>query len=453
MAGLADRRVCALRTRSHGGNAWRIGAAIVLLALFGCRRAEEELPTGPAAFSPPPADPIGWPQWRGPGASGVASGGSPAVRFHTHGGFRWKIEVPGEGHSSPVVWGDSVLLTTALSDTDPPTLAVLCYDRRDGTLLWQQQAGQAQGRSHAKNGYASATLATDGERVVAFFGSAGLFCYGLSGKPLWHAELGDLDHQWGTASSPVIHGDLVIQLCDAAAGSYIAAFDKRTGNRVWRTERPSVGCWSTPVVVEADVAGRKRTELVVNGTDGKGADGRLILAYDPRDGHELWRVRGTTQFVTPTPIVGRGLVYCTSGRNGPIFAIRPGGDGDVTDTQVAWKLTRGGPYIPTGLFYRDRLYVVTDFGQVTCYRGDDGEAIWTKRLRGDFSSSLVTADGRIYAISEQGTVYVFTAADQFELLSENDLREQVLATPAIAAGELFIRTAGHLYCIPGVQPR
>jgi outer membrane protein assembly factor BamB len=435
-------------TRYRG---WRVGWAVLLLAAIGCRRADEELPSGLAAFRPAPKDPIGWPQWRGPGASGVASSGSPAARFHASGGYRWKIEVPGEGNCSPIVWGDCVLLTTALAETDPPTLAVLCFDRRDGRLVWQKEAGQAQGRTHNKNGYASATLATDGERIVAFFGSTGLFCYDLSGKPLWHADLGDLDHQWGTASSPVIYKDLVIQVCDAGHDSSIAAFDKRTGKRAWRTQRPSSGCWTTPVPVEADEGGKKRTELIVNGTDGADADGRLVLAYDPSSGRELWRVRGTTQLVTPTTIVGSGLVYSTSGRNGPIMAIRPGGSGDVTDSHVVWKLSRGGPYIPTGIMYRDRLFILFDNGQLTCYRPDDGEVIWTKRVRGDFSASLVAADGRIYASSEQGVVYVFAAADEFELLAENNLIERIQATPAIAGGELFIRTAGHLYCIPGTR--
>lgn len=423
-----------------------------MLVAAGCRRAEEKLPSGLDAFPPAASDPVGWPQWRGPGASGVAQGASPAIRFHTSGGYRWKVEVPGEGNSSPIAWGDSILLTTLLADNNPPTLAILCYDRRDGRLVWQREVGQAQGRTHAKNGYASATLATDGQRIVAFFGSNGLFCYDFSGKRLWHADLGDLDHQWGTAASPVIYGNLVIQLCDAQAGSSIAAFDKQTGNQRWRTERPSAGCWSTPVPVEVTDGGAKHTELVVNGTDGPSAERRLVLAYDPKDGRELWRVRGTMQFVVPTTIVGYGLVYSTSGRNGPIIAIRPGGSGDVTDTHVVWKLKRGGPYIPTGLVYGERLYVLTDYGQVTCYRPEDGEVIWTKRLRGDFSASLVAGGGRVYATSEQGVVYVFAAGDQFELLAENDLREHTLATPAIHAGELFIRTAGHLYCIPGAQP-
>jgi outer membrane protein assembly factor BamB len=393
-----------------------------------------------------------WPGWRGRNGSGIASGGSPAIRFSPTEGFRWKAPVPGKGYSSPVVWDDCVLLTTALDDADPPTLAILALDRSDGHLRWRAELGQAEGRTHSKNGYASATVATDGERIVAFFGTTGLFCYDFSGDPLWKADLGDLDHMWGTAASPVLWGDLVFQLCDSQTDSYLAAFDKRTGNEVWRTPRQSSGCWTTPVVIDPDADPAPRPELVVNGTCRNDADERLVIAYDPHDGRQLWRVRGTELYVAPTALFSGGLVYCASGRNGSIFAIRPGGSGDVTESHVVWRTSRGGPYIPSGVAYRNRLYLVSDNGAVACYNAGDGERIWRKRLKGPVTASLVAADGRIYATNERGTVFVFTAADAFELLSENPLDERCLATPAIAAGELFIRTQNHLYCIPGREP-
>ena len=201
--------------------------------------------------------------------------------------------------------------------------------------------------------------------------------------------------------------------------------------------------------MEADAQGVRRTELVVNGTAGSRGDGRLVMAYNPGDGQELWRVRGTTELVVPTALTGGGLVYSISGRNGPIMAIRPGGSGDVTDTHVVWKADRGGPYIPSGVLYRGRLYVVRDLQGVACYNPGNGNTIWTERLRGLFTASLVAADGRVYAINERGTVYVFRPGDSFELLAENELDERCLATPAIASGELFIRTRNHLSCIPG----
>jgi len=441
-----------LRTRS--GRFWLSGWVVFLAACLGCRPAVESTPQAlplPLLDRDPledGADADRWPGWRGRNGSGIAPRGNPAVSFSAGEGFRWKVAVPGEGNSSPVVWGDSVLLTTALPDTDPPTLSILCFGRSDGRLLWQADVGRARGPTHKKNGYASATVATDGERIVAFFGTTGLFCHDFSGERLWHADLGDLSHTWGTAASPVLYGDLVIQLCDSKRDSYIAAFDKRSGKEVWHTPRSSYACWATPILVEADVNGARRTELVVNGAGSRSPDGRLVIAYDPKDGHELWRVRGTTELVAPTPVASGGLVYSLSGRNGPILAIRPGGTGDVTESHVVWKQRRGGPYVPSGVAYRNRIYLVRDNREVACYNAGSGRQIWIERLRGTFSASLLAADGRLYATNEQGTVYVFAAADSFDLLAQNEMDERCLATPAIAGGELFIRTEKHLYCVP-----
>jgi len=443
------------RTRNNVGTAWLLGLLTAGVAgLLGCRPPVESTPEAvplSLAQSDSAEDGVGvdrWPGWRGRNGSGVAPGGSPATSFGATDGFRWKVEVPGEGNSSPVVWDDLVLLTTALDETDPPTLTILGFDRSDGRLLWQTEVGRARGRTHGKNGYASATVATDGERVFAFFGTAGLYCCDSSGEVLWRAELGDLDHMHGTAASPILFGDSVIQLCDSKNDSYLAAFDQRSGEPIWRTDRPSYACWSTPVVVEAETGSGPRTELVVNGTGSRSRDGRLVIAYDPDDGRELWRVRGATELVAPSPMASGGLVYCHSGRNGPILAIRPGGSGDVTTSRVVWKQHRGGPYIPTGVVYRNRLFLVRDSRELACYNAGSGRQIWTERLRGTFTASLVAADGRVYATSEQGIVYVLAAADTFQLLARNDLDERCLATPAIAGGELVIRTKKHLYCIP-----
>jgi outer membrane protein assembly factor BamB len=445
-----------VRTMHYTLRQFRTYLCLALLASvsggIGCRPAFEasEDAVEQPLLDHDPAENAGelgrWPAWRGPNGSGIARGDSPAIHFNATDGFRWKAAVPGQGYSSPVVWDQYVLLTTALEATDPPTLAVLCFDRRDGRELWRAEAGQAVGRTHTKNGFASASVATDGRRVFAFFGSTGLFCFDLldGGKQRWQAELGDLDHQYGTAASPVLYGDSVIQLCDCEKDSYIAAFDRTTGRRLWRTERTSNGCWSTPVFVEVQDGDARRTEMVVNGTQGHGG---LIIAYDPGDGRELWRVRGTTTFVTPLPLVSGGLVYCMSGRNGPIAAIRPGGSGDVTDTHVVWKHARGGPYIPSGVAYRNRLFVLGDDGALSCYNAGSGQRVWASRLSRDaYTSSLVAAHGRLYAISEEGRVSVLAAGDEFELLAENELDARCLATPAIVDGELLIRTENELFC-------
>ncbi len=399
-----------------------------------------------------------WPGFRGPDCSGIAPGGNPPARFGPDQHVRWKASVPGRGNSSPVVWDDYVLLTSALEQFDPPALVVLCYDRWTGRQLWQAPAGKARGRTHAKNGHASASVATDGERAYTFFGAAGLFCYDFDGQLQWRAELGDLDHQWGLAASPVLFANLVIQLCDSQHESYLAAFDKATGQQVWRTERPSSGCWSTPVLVDTGWDDRTqdnqpsggldeaRTELIVNGAQTRGKEGQLLIAYDPRDGRELWRASGPTELVTPVPLFGAGMVFSLSGRNGPILALRPGGAGDVTETHLVWKLSRGGPYIPSGLVYRNRLYVIDDAGRLTCYNAGHGELIWSERLHGPCTASLVAAAGRIYALSEHGTVDVVAAGDQFELLAQNELDARCLATPAIVQDDLLIRTEDTLYC-------
>ncbi len=341
------------------------------------------------------------------------------------------------------------IVTSAVGDGEGSQLVVCALDRHTGKLHWQAEAAKSTGSTHNKNGFASASVTTDGQQVFASFGSAGLFAFDLAtGQQQWHADLGSLAHQWGSASSPVLVGNLVVQLCDSAADSGIRAFDKATGEQMWKTDRPSHGCWTTPVLLTArDASNQTRQELVVNGTGMDGAANGYVIAYDPEDGHELWRVQGTTDVVCPTAILAGGLVISTSGRNGPIFAIRPGGSGEVTASNVAWKNPRGGAYVPTGVAYRNRLYTIADGGVMSCFNLATGEQVWRDRLKGTFSASLVAADGHIYAVNEYGVVYVVAAADEFQLLATNDMDERTLATPAIADGELFLRTETQLYCV------
>lgn len=385
-----------------------------------------------------------WAQWRGPNGSGIAPAGSPPIHFSDTEGYRWKTALP-NGNSSPVIWDDVVLLTAEYAETDPPKLAVLCLDRRDGHMLWQTDAGTARGRTHVKNGYASASVTTDGQRIFASFGGLGLFCYDFAGKQQWRVDFDGMDHLWGLASSPVLFGETVIQLCDSEGMSFIAAYDKKTGREMWKTARASQGSWSTPVFVEANVDGRRRAEMIVQGGSGL----CQVIAYDPTNGEELWQTGETTDLVTPLPVLGNGLVLCASGRNGPILAIRPGGSGDVSATNVIWKTSRGGPYIPSGVCYRNRLYLVGDGGPLCCYDPGDGRLVWQKKLTGPFTSSLIAADGRIYAVNERGTVTVFAAGDSFELLATNEMHSPCLATPAVADGDLFLRTKTDLYCFGG----
>ena len=442
-----------------------VGFALVMLAtLVGCEANIErsELATGLPALASDPAETEAtegdWPMWRGVNSQGIASEGPLPTRWTATEGMAWSIPVPGEGNSSPVVWGDRIFLTTAIREAGTHRGKLLCFDRADGHLRWEAEAGVIAGDTHPKNGRASASVATDGQRVVASFGSSGLFCFDVEGKPIWHVPLGPIHHDWGSASSPVLWRHLVIQLCDYDGDSYLAAFEKSTGNEVWRTPRTSRGCWTTPVFVDVqakDAQGDEpasRTEMIVNGTGTDEGSNGHVIAYDPTTGKELWRVGGTTDIVTPTTLVGADLVYSSSGRNGPTIAIQPGGRGDVTESNVVWKVGRGAPYIPTGVAYRNRLYFVTDSGVAVCYNAGNGERIWKHRLGDEFTASLVAGDGKIHAVSERGRVYVLAAADEFKLLATNEMNERALATPAISRGELFLRTESHLYRTQSVEP-
>jgi outer membrane protein assembly factor BamB len=433
-------------------------AAVALALCAGCRPSIERsdsaevlpaLRVDPAESSAPTDR---WPGWRGANSQGIAADRPLPVSWDSMQGIEWRVALPGTGNSSPVVWDDAVLLTAAVDKGDSTTLEILCLDAGDGSLRWQAPIGPAAGSTHAKNGHASATVATDGRRVVAFFGSRGLVCCDMAGNILWQRSLGEMEHTWGTASSPLLLGDRVIQLADREEDSYIAAFDLESGSPLWRTPRDSYGSWSTPVVVKADTADRQRVEVVVNGTGTDDSDGGQVIAYDPVDGQELWRVAGTTDIVCPTAILGGDWVYSSSGRNGSIIAIEPGGSGDVTASRVAWKLHRDGPYVPTGLCYRNRLYFVSDSGVLSCYNAGNGERLWRSRLQGTFTASLVAGDGKVYALSERGDVYTVAAADTYQLLSTNSMGQRALATPAIAHGSLFIRTEPYLYRVAGVPP-
>jgi outer membrane protein assembly factor BamB len=427
-------------------------AALLLLCAggFGCRPAltttdQAEDWTLADRDAPSSIEAAEWPGWRGLNAAGIGTG-SPPVEFGPAQNLRWQTELPGRGHSSPVVWNDRIFVTAAIGPDEPPALAVLCLNRHDGSLRWQAAADRARGGMHDKNSYASPTVATDGRRVFAFFGSAGLFCFDIDGQPLWHAKFPSLDHRWGFGGSPVLFGDMVIVVADGESESAIVAFDQTSGQQRWRTERPSQGSWSTPVFVSVDVDGQPRVEMVVNGTTREPSGEGLVIAYDPLIGDERWRVRGTETFVTPTTLVCNGLVYSLSGRNGPIIAIRPGGQGDVTDSHVVWKLSRGGPYIPSAVAYRNRLFVLGDAGRLACYNAGNGQEMWNARLRGNFTSSLVAADGRLYATNEAGIVYVVAAGDEYSLLARNDMGARCYATPAIVDGELLIRTDEAMLC-------
>lgn len=422
----------------------------------------------------------GWPAFRGAAASGVADGQKLPARWNAATGENivWKIEVPGLAHSSPIVSGDRVYLTSAISsrpdatfkpglygegtaseDRTPHKWVVIALDRRTGKTIWQRTAyeGVPREKRHIKSTYANATPATDGRTIVAFFGSHGLHAYDTSGKLKWTKDLGVLNvgaydipsYEWGTASSPIIYKNLVIVQCDQQSGSFLLAADLETGRTVWKTERSELPSWGTPNVYTAPGGA---PELVTNASN-------FVRGYDPATGEERWRLGGSSKITAPTPVFGKGLIVVASGRGPerPIFAIRPGGKGDITPPAqgtssgfVAWQKTGRGSYMPTPLIYGDLLYVLGNAGLFDAYDVASGNEIYRQRIPhqgSGFSASPVAADGLVYLSSEDGDIFVVRAGSGFEVAGRFPMGEPLMATPAIAGGHMYVRGSRHLFAI------
>lgn len=419
-----------------------------------------------------------WPSFRGNNASGVADGHPTAVKWNASTGenVAWKTPVPGLAVSSPIVWGNRVFVSTAVSsdpnqairtglygDVEPVTDAskhswhLIAIDKSSGKVVWDKVAyeGVPKTKRHPKSSQASPTPATDGTHVIVSFGSQGLYAYDFEGKLLWQKDLGvlnagwffDPDYEWGVGSSPIIYGNMVIVQCDIQRNSFIAAFDIATGKEVWRTSREEIPSWSTPTI--AEIGGSK--ELITQATT-------FIRGYDPSNGKELWKLSGNSEITIPTPIVGPGIVIVTNGYRGvqPIFAIKPGASGDITlkngqttSDAIAWSSNRGGPYIPTPVIYGDQLYILQNNGVLAAYKVATGERIYQQRLGegGAFSASPVAADGKIYCSSEDGDVYVIKAGTAFEVLGKNSFGEVLMATPAVSDGLIIFRGSKNMYAI------
>lgn len=419
-----------------------------------------------------------WPQFRGPGASGVAESAqtTPATwDAEKSVNLRWKTEIPGLAHSSPVVWGDKVFITTAVSDEKKPETRYGLYgdvapvkndpehvwklyalDKQSGKILWERAAyeGVPKVKRHPKSTHADSTPVTNGKYVIAMFGSHGLYAYNLNGKLMWKQDLGvldagwfyDADYQWEYGASPIIYKNLVIVQADIQKNSFIAAYDLKTGKRVWMTPRDEIPSWSTPTVYE----GKTRAELVTNAT-------KAIRAYDPATGKELWRLGPNSEVATPTPIFAHDLIYVTTGYRviQPIYVIRPGATGDISLKEgkdssefIAWSKTRGGPYMPTPVIYGDLLYIVSNQGVLTTYNAKTGERIYQERLGGKggaFTASPIAGDGKIYLSSEDGEVFVVKAGPKYELLATNKVGEVMMATPAISDGLVILRGHNHVF--------
>lgn len=416
---------------------------------------------------------VNWPQFRG-NLAGVAEDDILPDTWGTTENVAWTVEIPGRAWSSPIVWGDRIFVTSAIGgggaekpkkglyfggNRDKPSdkthrWMVYCIDFNSGKILWGKLAHEAVPKRplHIKNTYASETPVTDGERVYAYFGNAGLYCYDLNGNELWSKkfESFNIRYNWGTAASPALYKDRLFIVNDNDEQSYLVAFDKKTGEQIWRVDRDEKSNWATPYIWKNE----QRTELITCGT-GK------IRSYN-LDGKLLWELGGMSAIVIPTPSAGHGLLYINSGYVGdkkrPLYAIRPGAQGDITlkDNQnsneyIAWRQKQGGPYNPSPIVYGDYLYVLYDRGLLSCYNARTGSEVYSKqRIAAGataFTSSPWANNGKLFCLSEDGDTFVIQAGPKFKLLGRNKLDQMCMATPATLRGSLIIRTISKLYHI------
>jgi outer membrane protein assembly factor BamB len=429
----------------------------------------------PAARTPTTLD-ANSPQFRGPRGDGVAYGTNLPVTWSTTSNVVWSCTIPGKGWSSPIVWGDRVFVTSSIgpgnveappdklgnvadhvrgvTTTQEHQYTLHCLDWRTGTLLWSRCAhkGVPSGPIHPKNSYASETPITDGDRVYAYFGNVGLFCYGMDGQELWSRRWGSfkMGWNWGTSASPVLSSDLLFLLNDNDEQSFLVAIDKRTGTDVWRVEREEKSNWSTPFVWQNEL----RTEIVTAGS-------RKVRSYD-LTGKLLWELRGMSAVTVPTPFAADGLLYIASGCSHsplrPVYAIHPGAASDIslqddvtTNAHIAWSQRRAAPYVTSPLVYDGILYVLLDGGFLSAYDARTGEQVYGRQRfttgRAAFTASPWAYDGRIFCLAETGETYVVQAGPEFRVLHVNRLDEAALATPAVARDNIILRTLTKLYRI------
>jgi outer membrane protein assembly factor BamB len=387
---------------------------------------------------PSPGSEQQWPRFRGPDGQGHSMAHDLPTRWSETENIVWRTPLPGAGNSSPVIWNDRIFLTSA--GDKGADRALHCVAREDGRLLWSRTipVHEVEPNVRDKNGYASATPVTDGERVIAFLGAGGLVCYDFEGNLVWHYPMPDVfDTTWGTGASPLLFENSVILVHDQNKNdSVFLALDKRTGQVLWKRERAKSMGWSTPLVLRVD----DRDELVYAG-------GQTLKGYDPRTGEELWSLKGPTVEVIPTVVVGPHMIFTASGRQGPTLGVHPGGRGDITDTHLAWRAVRGGPHVPSPIYYDGRLYTVNDTGIATCLDAESGEMVWQSRIRDKFSASPIEAQGLLYFPSESGVTFVVRPGNKLDIVAENDLGSPILASPAAVGDRLYLRTTTELVAI------
>ena len=419
-----------------------------------------------------------WTAYRGKLSSGVLDNANLPETFDIEKriNVRWKTEIPGLGLSSPVIWGNKVFITSAISQTDRDGFKpgiygdispvkdssvhewkVYCIDKYSGNFIWDRTSfkGIPRMKRHPKSTHANTSVATDGTCVVAFFGSEGLFCYDMEGKLLWQKSFGLLKSvffmvksaEWEFASSPIIYNGVLIIQCDVLENSFVAAYDVKTGNELWKTQRDEYPGWCTPNIY----TNASKTYVALNGYKNRGG-------YDFETGKEVWKMSGGGDIQIPTPIVGNGLIYFNSahGRSSPIIAVKTNAVGDITlkdsetsNEYIKWSLPRGGSYMHTLLLYKNRLYNVNWNGAVICLDPLTGKEFYNAKLgkTKSFIASPVASDGKIYIVDEEGTVYIIQDGDEFKLLAEIPMNDICMTSPAITDGMIIFRTQKYLVAV------
>jgi len=393
-----------------------------------------------------------WPQFRGPDGEGISTARNLPLHWSSSSNIVWRVEIPGLGWSSPVLHRDRLYLTTAVTAAEKsnPSLRALCLDAKSGRIVWDTEVFVHTGSTsiHNKNSHASPTPFVEDDRVYLHFGNQGTACLDLDGKVLWRNSTLKYSPVHGGGGSPIVAGEALIFSCDGASDPFVVALNKKSGEVLWKTPRSFNAkrkfSFSTPLLIE--VNGQSQ---VISPSSG------AVYSYDPKDGRELWRVRYAEGYsVVPRPVFGDGLVFISTAFDNPeVIAIRPDGQGDVTDTRIAWKLTKGAPKTPSMLLVGDELYFVSDSGIASCVDAKTGRVHWSERVGGNYSASPLFADGRIYLQNEEGIGVVLTAGKTFQQLATNALGERSLASYAVTDGALFIRTQAHLYRIGQVEKR
>lgn len=399
-----------------------------------------------------------WPTWRGPtGQSTTPETAFPTQWDHTE-NVHWKVRLPDRGNSSPIVWKDKVFITQAIEKEGRRT--VMAFDRKTGKVLWQSgPVFESEEKTHDSNPYCSASPVTDGERIIAGFGSAGVFCYDLNGKELWRRSLGSQQHIWGNASSPLIYKDLCIIYHGPGEGSFLVAMDKRTGEITWKVpdlpvvtkgrtdgfkgqEPGIVGSFATPILLTL----QDRDELVMSYHN-------LLIAFNPATGEKLWSCDGLNPLIYSSPVWGDQLIVAQGGYSGNTIAVTPGGNGDVTKSHRRWQLVRDKGGIGSGVIKDGHMYYLNGNGLVTCLSLQSGKTLWEERVAGagpktSSWSSMIIAGDKIYTLNQSGTMIILKASAEFEVIAVNSIGNELTnSTQAMSKGDIFIRTHEHLWCI------